>query len=86
MWLKASCSFRGHLALLAQATGGQAPIVWAKGIRGLIVMRCLLNDLQVAGTDCGSHLRGKGEMWLAITGGLWVGSTSHPSDLKSWQK
>ena len=27
-------SFRGDWALLVQTTGGQAPLVWAKGIRG----------------------------------------------------
>ena len=35
---EASCSFRGNWALLVQAAGGQAPLVWAKGIRGLSVM------------------------------------------------
>ena len=56
--------------LLVQATGGQAPIVWAKGIRGLSVTWCLFHDLQVAGTDCGGGLRGQKEAWLATTGGL----------------
>ena len=37
-WREASCSFRGDWALLVQATGGQAPLVWAKSIRGLSVM------------------------------------------------
>ena len=62
--------FRGDWALLVQATSGQAPLVWAKGIRGLSVMWCLLHNLQVAGTDCGGHLRGQREAWLATTGGL----------------
>ena len=55
--------------LLMQATFGQTPIVWAKGIRGLSVMCCLLHHLQVLGTDCGSHLRSQREVWLATTGG-----------------
>ena len=56
--------------LLVQATGGQAPIVWAKGIRGLSAMWCLLYDLQVAETGCSGHLRGQREAWLATTGAL----------------
>ena len=39
------------------STGGQAPIVWAKGIRGLSATWCLLHNLQVSGTDCGCCLR-----------------------------
>jgi len=42
--------------LLVQATSDQALIVWTKGLRGLSVMWSLLHYLQVAGTDCGSHL------------------------------
>ena len=72
--------------LLVLATSGQTPIMWAKGIRGLCVTWCLLHDLQVAGTDCGGHLRGQREAWLATTGGLSVGSTSNPSHLRGWQK
>ena len=53
-----------------QATSSQAPLTWAKGIRGLSVMWCLLHDLQVAGTDQGGHLRGQREAWLATTRGL----------------
>ena len=53
-----------------QATGGQASIVWVKGIRELSVMWCLLHDLQVAGTDHGSRVRGQREARLATTGGL----------------
>ena len=68
--LKTFCSFRGDWALLMQATGGQAPLVWTKGIRGLSEMWCLLHNLQVAGTDHGGHLRGQREVWLATTGGL----------------
>ena len=56
--------------LLVQATGGQAPIVWAKGMRGLSVMWCLLHYPQVAGADCSSHHRGQREAWLATNGGL----------------
>ena len=56
--------------LLVQATSGQAPIVWVKGIRGLSVTWYLLHDLQVARTDCSGHLRGQREVWLSITGGL----------------
>ena len=35
---EASCLFRGDWVLLVQATGGQASLVWAKGIRGLSAM------------------------------------------------
>ena len=69
----------GKLALV-QATGsekllahlGEAGhfLVWAKGIRGLGVMLCLLHDLQVAGTKQSSPLRRQREAWLATTGGL----------------
>ena len=52
-------------ALLVQATGGQAPLVWAKGSRGLSVT---LHDLQVAGTDSGGCLQGQSEVWPATTG------------------
>ena len=83
---EASCSFRGDWVLFVQAASGQAPLVWAKGIKGLSVMWCLLHDLQVAGTDCGGRLRGQRETWLATTGGLWVGSTCNPSHLRCWQK
>ena len=31
---EASCSYRGDVVLLVQATSGQASLVWAKGIRG----------------------------------------------------
>ena len=72
--------------LLVQNTGGQAPIVWAKGIRGLNAMWCLLHNPQVAGTDCSSRLRGRREVWLATTGGLGVASTSDPSHLRGCQK
>ena len=53
-----------------QATSSQAPLIWAKGIRGLSVMWCLLHDLQVAGTHHGSRLRGQRDSWLATTVGL----------------
>ena len=62
--------FKGDYVLLVQATSVQAPIVWAKGIRGLRVMWCLLHDPHVAGTDCRGHLRGQRGAWLATTGGL----------------
>ena len=56
-----------------QATGGQAPIVRAKGIRGLSATLRLLHDLQVAGTDYGSCLRGQREAWPATTGAcVWA--------------
>jgi len=45
--------------LLVQAISGQAPILWAKGIRGLSATWCLLHDPHVAGRDCGGHLRGQ---------------------------
>ena len=32
---EASCSLKGDWVLLVQATSGQAPLVWAKDIRGL---------------------------------------------------
>ena len=83
---EASCSFKGDEALLVQATSGQAPVVWAKGIRELSATWCLLYDLQVAVADCGGHLRGQREARLATTGGLRVGSTSHPSHLRGFQK
>ena len=67
---KASCLFRGDWAFLVQAMSGQAPLVWAKGIRGLSATWCLLHNLQVAGTDSGGHLRGQMEAWLATTGDL----------------
>ena len=35
---EASCSFRRDWALLVQATSGQVPLMWAKGIRGLSAM------------------------------------------------
>ena len=56
--------------LLVQATSSQAPLVWAKSIRGLSATCCLLRNLQVAGTDHRSHLKGQREAWLATTGGL----------------
>ena len=83
---KASCSFVGDWALLVQATGGQAPLVWAKGIRGLSATWCLLHELQGTGTDCGSHLRGQREAQFATSGGLGVGSTCDPNHLRGWQK
>ena len=83
---KASCTFKGDWALLVQATHGQAPLLWAKGIRGLSAIWCLLHDLQVAGTDHSSRFRGQREAWLATTGGLLVGTTSDPSHLRGCQK
>ena len=38
----------GDWALLVQVMSGQAPLVWAKGSRGLSATRCLLRDLHVA--------------------------------------
>ena len=35
----------GDWVLLMKAMGGQAPLAWAKGIRGLSVTWCLLCDL-----------------------------------------
>ena len=60
----------GDQVLLAQDTGGQEPLVWAKGSWGLSATWCLLRDLQAAGMDCGGHLGGQREEWLATTGGL----------------
>ena len=60
----------GDCVLLVQATRGQAPLVWAKGIGELSSTWCLLCDLQAAGTNGGSHLRGQREAWPAPTGGL----------------
>ena len=65
-----SCSLMGDWVLLVQANSVQAPLVWAKGIRGLSAMWCLLHDLQVSGIDCSGHLKGQMEAWLANTGGL----------------
>ena len=47
--------------LLVQATGGLAPLVWAKGSRRLSATWGLLCDLQVAGMDIDSLLRGQRE-------------------------
>ena len=47
---------------LVQATGGQAPLVWAKKGRGLSSIWCLLHDLQVAGMGRGGRLRGQREV------------------------
>ena len=52
----------GDWVLLVQATGGQAPLVWAKSSRRLSAMWYLLHDLQVAGTDLGSHGKGQREV------------------------
>ena len=54
---EASCLFRGDWVLLMQATGGQALLVWAKGMRGMITTWCLLHELQVAETDWWSSQR-----------------------------
>ena len=85
-WKEASCSCREDGALLEQAISGQAPLVWAKGTRQLSETCGLLHNLQAAGTDCGSRLRGQMEAWLATTGGLWAGSTCNPSHLRGWKK
>ena len=69
-WQEASRSFRGDWVLLVQATGAKETLVWAKGIRGIITMWCLLHDLQMAGTDSSGCLRGQRKTWLATTGGL----------------
>ena len=53
----------GDWAHLMQATSGWAPLVWAEGNGWLRMTWCLLHDLQVAGTDCGSHLGGQREAW-----------------------
>ena len=55
--------------ICVQATGGQAPLVWAD-IRGLSAMWCLLHNLQVVGAECTGRLRGQKEVQLATTGGL----------------
>ena len=68
----------GDWEFLVQATSGQAPLVWAKGIRGLSATLCLLHDLQVAGTDHSSHLRGQIEVCL----GLHL----HPQSLQGFAK
>ena len=59
-WLEGSCSLRGDCMLLVQATSGQTPLLWNKGIRGLNAMWYPLYCLQVAGTECSSCLRGRG--------------------------
>ena len=55
---------------LVQATGGQAPLVWAKVSRGLSMMALLLCDLQVVETNHSSHLRNQKGAWPGITRGL----------------
>ena len=42
---EASCSVMGDWELFLQATSGQAPLVLAKGIRGLSVTWCLLSTI-----------------------------------------
>ena len=48
-----SCLFTGDWVLLVQATSGQAPTVWAKGIRGISAMWC-----QPSTICCCSHYPG----------------------------
>ena len=70
---------------LVQAMCGSKPLARAKGdwalplcrlridgnfLCGLRAMWCLLHDLQVAGTDCGGHVRVQRETWPATIGGL----------------
>ena len=43
----------GAQALLVQAVGGRAPLMWSKGSMGLRAMWCFLRDPQAAGTDWG---------------------------------
>ena len=60
----------GDRVPLVQAMGGWAPLVWAKGSRGLSTTWCLLHDLQVSGTNHRSHLRNHREAWPANSRGL----------------
>ena len=53
-----------------QATSGQTPFVWAKGIGGLGTTRHFLHYLQEVGTNHSSHLRNQREAWSATTSGL----------------
>ena len=52
-----------------QDTGGQAPLMWAKGIKGLSAMWCLLHNIQVAGQTA-AVIRGQRDIWLTTIGGL----------------
>ena len=56
--------------VLVWDAGGQAHLVWTRGSEGLRMMGSLLCDLQVAGTECGSLLRGWKEAWPATNWGL----------------
>lgn len=82
--------------LLAQATGGWGPLVWATGGQAslgelreagrLRATQCLLCELHVAGTHYSSHLRNQKEAWPAPHRGLGIGSTCNPSHLRGRQK
>ena len=56
--------------LHVQATSGQAPMVWAKGIRGLSAMWLPLAQSTGGRDRLQGHVRGQREAWLATTGGL----------------
>ena len=58
----------GDWALLEWAMGGQAPLRWAKDGVGLSATWSLLCDLQVAGTDFGSHQEARGRHGLPPLG------------------
>ena len=52
------------------AKGDWAPLVWAKGSRGLSMMQHILHDLQMAGTKHSSHLKNQREVYPASPRGL----------------
>ena len=69
-----------------QATGGQAPLVWAKGIRGLSRTWYLLQDLQVAGTEHGGCQEARGRSGFPPLGACEWAPPATPGHLRSWQK
>ena len=52
---EASCSYIGDWALLVQAASGQAPLVYAKSIRGLSATLAFQVPNTVALTPLGTH-------------------------------
>ena len=73
---EASCSFTGDWALLVQATGGQAPLVWAKDIRAKCDMVPLARFPRGRDRPWQSSLRPEGGMachhWGLVSGlHLW---------------
>ena len=69
-WQEATSSGYGREHTSCGATDGWAPLLWAKGSRGISATWCLLCDPQVAGTNHSSCLGGQREAWPATTRGL----------------